>query len=159
MQEICVGCFQAMSTVMNKYIAYSTSLNSKSETKIQLTSNQFWSTHPLHREELMFKEKSVGKVKSCAEKEILNLHGFFFFFFCTTERWWFFSTLLGNPVSASLVTYMSVKNIFRSWSCTLKLSMWDFLQVSNCHTFSCELFKIRCVIFAHNTPNFLLQVS
>lgn len=28
--------------------------------------------HPLHREELMFKEISVGKVKSCAEKEILK---------------------------------------------------------------------------------------
>lgn len=62
----------------DKHIVYSTTMNSKLETKIQLTSSQFYNMLPFHRGELMFKEMSVEKVKSCAEKEILKSTYFFF---------------------------------------------------------------------------------
>lgn len=63
----------------DKHIVYSTTMNSKLETKIQLTSSQFYNMLPFHRGELMFKEVSVEKVKSCAEKEILKSTSIFFF--------------------------------------------------------------------------------
>lgn len=61
----------------DKHIVYSTTMNSKLETKIQLTSSQFYNMLPFHRGELMFKEVSVEKVKSCAEKILKSTSIFF----------------------------------------------------------------------------------